>query len=243
MVFAAGEPPGPAPRPTYVPHPHPAESARHPGSTRPPGRARLLPALWIVVTALGAGLTTWAVFLYLGIRARHRRWLAWAAVYAVLMVAFGVLESIPASIGPSLAPIPMLLAWFGGIGHVSAISKSAVRRMKEAGADAPALDAARERIARRLEGRNLAGKDPELARELGVGRPDLPGADDYGLVDVNHVPPGVLARLPGITPDLAGRIARTRQDVGGFSSAEDLCVTLDLPPALTDDLRGHTIFL
>lgn len=195
------------------------------------------------MTALGVGFATWAVFLYLGIRARHRSWLVWSAVYAALMVAFMVVESIPAPIGKDLGPIPMTLAWFGGIAHVAAISRSAVRRMREVGHHAPGLDAARERIKQRAEGRRLAGTDPTLARELGVGRPDLPGADHYGLVDVNHAPPSVLCWLPGITPDIAGRIEVTRQSVGGFSSAEDLCVTMDLPPRLTSDIREHAVFL
>lgn len=203
----------------------------------------MFPVLWITVTALGAGFTTWAVFLNLGIRARRRLWLAWSAVYAAIMVAFVVLEAIPAPVGADLAPIPLALAWFGGIAHVAAISRSAVRRMREVNSHAPALDAARERIKQRAEGRRLAARDPALARELGVGRPDVPGADHYGLIDVNHAPPGALCQLPGITLDIASRIEATRQSVGGFSSAEDLCVTLDLPPALTSDLREHAVFL
>lgn len=201
------------------------------------------PALWIIVTAVGVGFATWAVFLYLGIRARRRPWLWWAAVYAVLMVAFMVVESIPAPIGKDFGPIPMTLAWFGGIAHVSAISRNAVRRIREVNDHAPSLDAARERIKQRAEGRRLAGADPTLARELGVGRPDLTGADHYGLIDVNHAPPSALCWLPGITRDIAGRIEVTRQSIGGFSSAEDLCVTMDLPPILTSDIREHAVFL
>ena len=76
-----------------------------------------------------------------------------------------------------------------------------------------------------------------------MGRPDVPGADDYGLVDVNHAAPGALCQLPGITPRIAARIEQGRQSALSFISADDLCVTLDLPPDLTDDLREHAIFL
>jgi DNA uptake protein ComE-like DNA-binding protein len=197
----------------------------------------------VTTTALGAGVLTWAVFLMLGIRARHRAWLVWSAVYAALTVAFAILEALPDPGGTAaeIAVIPLIFTWFGGIAHVTVISQDATRRIWRA--NDPSLLAARERIERRAEGRRLAAQDPMLARELGVGRPDVPGADDYGLVDVNHAAPDALCQLPGITPQIAARIAQARQSALSFISADDLCVTLDLPPGLTDDLREHAIFL
>ena len=197
----------------------------------------------VTLTALGAGVWTWVVFLVLGIRARRRAWLLWSAVYAALTVAFVILEALPDPSGTAagIAVIPFILAWFGGIAHVAVISKDATRRIWRD--NAPSLVAARERIERRAEGRRLAVQDPLLARELGVGRPDIPGTDDYGLVDVNHAAPDALCRLPGITPQIAARIEQARQSALTFISAEDLCVTLDLPPGLTDDLREHAVFL
>lgn len=197
----------------------------------------------VILTALGAGVWTWAVFLMLGIRARRRAWLLWSAVYAALTVAFVILETLPDPGGTAagIAVIPFILTWFGGIVHVAIISKDATRRIQRL--NAPSLVAARERIERRAEGRRLAAQDPVLARELGVGRPDVPRADDYGLVDVNHAAPNALCQLPGITPQIAARIEQARQSALSFTSAEDLCVTLDLPPGLTGDLREHAIFL
>jgi hypothetical protein len=48
------------------------------------------------------------------------------------------------------------------------------------------MEAAEDRIDLRAEGRRLLASKPALAREVGVGRPDLSGASDYGLIDVNH---------------------------------------------------------
>jgi DNA uptake protein ComE-like DNA-binding protein len=76
-----------------------------------------------------------------------------------------------------------------------------------------------------------------------VGRPDIPESDDYGLVDVNHASREALCRLPGITPEMAQRIADTREGVGFFRSAEDLGITLDLPPQLIDDIQEYAVFL
>ena len=62
-------------------------------------------------------------------------------------------------------------------------------------------------------------------------------------MDVNHCPAAALTRLPGISNGLAARIVREREQAGGFSSAEDLGVLLDLPPATVDGLRDTAIFL
>ena len=202
------------------------------------------------MAAAGVGFFTWAVFLILGRNAQRRAWLVWSAVYAALMVAFCVLEAVSGSsvtdTAASIAPIPFAFAWFGGLLHVAVISKDATRRIQQVrrvSDGTPVLIAARERIKEREEGRRLAAKNPVLAREVGVGRPDLPGTQDFGLVDVNHAAPEALCTLPGITPQIAEYIEQTRQSVGLFTSAEDLCVTLNLPANLTDDLREHAVFL
>ena len=52
------------------------------------------------------------------------------------------------------------------------------------------MAAARTRIERRATGRHMLASQPALAHEVGIGRPDIPGADDYGLIDVNHCPGG-----------------------------------------------------
>ena len=203
-----------------------------------------------MMAAAGGGFLTWYVFLILGRNAQRRAWLVWSAVYAALMVAFCVLEAASGSsvtdLAASIAPIPFAFAWFGGTLHLAVISKDATRRIQQvrrASDGTPVLIAARERIKEREAGRRLAAKDPVLAREVGVGRPDLPGTRDFGLVDVNHAAPAALCKLPGITPQIAEYIEQMRQSVGLFTSAEDLCATLDLPPNLTDDLREHAVFL
>jgi hypothetical protein len=75
-----------------------------------------------------------------------------------------------------------------------------------------------------------ARRDPLAARERGVGRPDIRGADHGELVDVNHAPAAVLQTLPGIDADLARRIVATREGVGQFSSVADMAFVLDLDP-------------
>lgn len=106
-----------------------------------------------------------------------------------------------------------------------------------------ALDAAKVRLQRRAEGRRLLARDPLLAREVGLGRPDLPGSDDFDLVDVNHASEQALWLLPGITEDVIRQIVKVRQDIGGFDSAEDLGDALHLPLAMVDEMAEAAVFV
>jgi len=227
-----------APAPRAVSARAAAAGANARATARPPGlRARA----WLLF-CLPFGFTTWAAFLYIGIRARRPRWLAWAGVYAGMFAGFAVLENPahPSETAKSVAFGLLLATWIGGGIHATSVSGDAARRIRHR-AD-PALEAAQDRIERRAEGRHLLASKPVLAREVGVGRPDQPGASDYGLVDVNHASAAALTRLPGITEDLARRIVSERSQLGGFTSAEDLGVLLDLPPATVDGLRDMAVF-
>jgi DNA uptake protein ComE-like DNA-binding protein len=105
------------------------------------------------------------------------------------------------------------------------------------------LQRARERLANRAGALRLARENPELALEVGVGRPDLPGADHGGVVDMNHAPVAAIKSLPGLDEHLAHRILDTRGRVSGFASLEDLGMVLDLPGDQVERLRGHVVFL
>jgi DNA uptake protein ComE-like DNA-binding protein len=78
---------------------------------------------------------------------------------------------------------------------------------------------------------------------MGVGRPDVTGAADAGLVDVNNASVTALLALPRIDGDLATQIVETRGKVNGFSSVEDMGVAMDLPGDVVEALRGAVVFL
>lgn len=89
----------------------------------------------------------------------------------------------------------------------------------------------------------FAKRNPRLADELGIGRPDLRrNFNDGGLLDVNHVRESYLPHLPGVNQDLAARIVGHRQSVGGFHTAGDLEVTFDVKPEPPDEERDFMIF-
>ncbi|WP_214366510.1 hypothetical protein [Pseudonocardia sp. H11422] len=101
----------------------------------------------------------------------------------------------------------------------------------------PELDATRRA--------GLATADPLLARELRIGRPDLPrNYDDGGLIDLNSAPAGVIADLCGIDPGAAQHIVEARTTAGVPSAqVDDVFAYTDIPVALWDRIRDRAMVL
>lgn len=78
---------------------------------------------------------------------------------------------------------------------------------------------------------------------MDIGRPDLPGAEHGGVIDVNNIPPRFLTNLPRIDDAIANEISKFRRKLDGFSSVEERVMELDLPPHTVDHLRDRTMFL
>ena len=191
------------------------------------------------------GWLGWTAFLYTGLRARKRSWLVWSGVYFVAAaVAIGTMTA-----GGSGDGVNGPVEGFGAILtfatmaatfiHSLVIRRPFLRRM--------ALMRAQEHHDYRLEGAEMAldvaARDPRRAKQMGVGRPDLPGSFDGGLVDVNSAPAEVLATLPGVGAEQAIEIATARTELRAFTSLEDMGSALDLPAPLVEELRGHVVFL
>jgi hypothetical protein len=106
-----------------------------------------------------------------------------------------------------------------------------------------AVSGAEDRMNVRNKARKLARKDPALARELRIGRPDLPREyDDGGLVDVNHVPAAVLVSHLKLTAQQAAKVASVRDEIGRFDGPTDLEAYAGLPPERVDELSDLMIF-
>jgi helix-hairpin-helix protein len=117
-------------------------------------------------------------------------------------------------------------------------------RVFEARPQDPAIAAALHARQRREEARAIAVRDVDLARELRIGRPDLPRQfDDGGLVDVNHAPAPVIVHLLGLSEADAVQVTEARDRIGGFSSAEEVIAYTDLSPTLVDGIRERLLFL
>jgi hypothetical protein len=221
------------------------------GAVMPPAQRRhgtAVSYLWAAVPLVTLGLATWAVFLFAAARQRSW-WLGGASAgYAALLVVW-VVAAAPERTGPladGIMAAAFIACMFGGFAHALAVRSQVFPAAAPRPGDLlhEAEHEALRRRGLREQARELATRDPALARQLGIGRPDLRrDYDDGGLVDVNHAPAAVLATLPGVTPDLAARAVELRDTRGAFVSADDLALALDMPSTWVTPLSDLTVYL
>jgi hypothetical protein len=201
---------------------------------------------WCVLLPITSfGWLTWLSFVYAGARAREWTWFAFGVAYGLLAgLGFALVNAAENVDDPSHgAGISIALGLMGGgLMHGLAIRKRFEARCAEIANDG--LDAAERRRSLQRLGRRIALEEPLRARELGVGRPDLRGAFDAELVDLNSAPAGAIAAGCGVDPDVAARIVRVREQIGGgFASLEDMDLVLDLPVPVLERLRTTAVFV
>ena len=208
------------------------------------GHGRLRQFAWASVPVWSLSLLAFVPFLRIAsARRRARDWAVFAGYLAAVIVEV-VLASLPGrnDVGATVAGL-MALALAGTAAvHTFVAFRPGSALAGELGSAAPpnelAVDSARARMRRRSQARELAMANHVLARELGIGRPDVPhDYDDGGLVDVNHVPGDVLGSCLGLTPQETAAIVAARDQLGGFTSPEELSVYAQLSPDRVDDLR------
>ena len=103
------------------------------------------------------------------------------------------------------------------------------------------IEAAR---AKRAESRRLAERDPMMARELRIGRPDLRREyDDGGLVDLNAVPIETLVREFELSEQAAGSLAEVRERIGRLDNVEEVITFGDVPEGSAQLMRERGIVI
>ncbi|MGH3258783.1 MAG: hypothetical protein ACRDOU_25865 [Streptosporangiaceae bacterium] len=210
--------------------------------------------LWASVPVWSIGFLSFVPFLgYAIIRRRKADWAVFAAYLAAtigLIVALGSAGSGNGGGTAALGGFIIALAGCAAV-HAAVLFRPGNAPASEVPAALPgtrqhnkdAIAEAKDRIERRKDARRLAETDPALARDLHIGRPDVPrDYDDGGLVDVNHVPGAVLAAGLGLTPDEVTDVIAARDKLGKFTSAEELCAYTDMSPDRVDELRDLMIF-
>jgi hypothetical protein len=190
----------------------------------PPSRGRLILRQlgWASMPLWSIGLLAFGPFLWLAIT-RRRRWdraVVTAYIAACTVAGHALVACRPGRRDASGRPV---------------ISKAYGNVLAESRAG--------ERMDVRNKARKLALKDPALARELRIGRPDLPREyDDGGLVDVNHVPAAVLVSHLNLTAEQAAKVVSVRDQIARFDGPTDLEAYADLPPERVEELSGLVIF-
>lgn len=205
---------------------------------------RLLASWWILLALIPVGFVAWGALVYAGIRARRPLWIGFGVLYLALLT-LGFMLDVPESeeerrqlddVGIAI----VILTWGAAIVHSLAIRSAYLERLELL--EGRRYDAAEDRVEERREARRLASEEPHKAVEMGVGRPDRAGFHG-SVVDLNNAPASVIEELPGISREVAERIVVMRDEVGGFSSLEDLAHVLDLPVTLVDRIRAEVVVL
>jgi DNA uptake protein ComE-like DNA-binding protein len=202
-----------------------------------------LDAHWAFISLVPLGLGAWAP-IYAGVKARRVLWILLGVLWtAVIVVAFALnTTTVSGQHGDNDGAGGLfILGWVGAIA-TSFIIRPAYQRQMHSRMQ-HAIEAGEERLADQQRAAHLARGNPRLAKEIGVGRPDRPGAADGGLVDVNNASVTALLTLPGIDGDVATEICECREKLNGFSSLEDFGETLDLDGGVVEGLRDRVVFL
>jgi Helix-hairpin-helix motif len=203
----------------------------------------MLALAWAAVPVLSIGLLSWVPFLYMAARTRAPKFARLAALYLSLTLLTGVLLGISGQHDAARTIAGLLLITLGasGCAHTLSLRREYGRQLELA--DDPRMLQAEQRSELRERALSIVRHDPKRALEMGIGRPDVPGSFDAGLVDVNHAGPEVLATLPGIDAAKAARIVELRMNGSGFESPEDLDMVLDVDPGTLAELRARAVFL
>lgn len=229
------------------------------GRNRPqlPRRRGAAQLWWAAIPVVSIGFLAFVPFLaYAIMRGRKRDWAVFATYLALTVAMIVTIGAIPSSSGASAGVGGFIIALAGCAAiHACILFRPAPRvppqAQPQAGPEAAsprqrnrdALRQAQDRIERRKDARHLAATNPALAAELRIGRPDLPREyDDGGLVDVNQVPAAVLEGQLGLTAQEVTDVIAARDQLGKFSSADELCAYTKLSADRVDELRDLMIF-
>jgi hypothetical protein len=209
--------------------------------------------LWAAIPIVSIGFLSFVPFLgYAVMSRRPRDWAVFAAYLAATLALIVTTGAVGSNSGGSAAVGGFIIALAGCAAVHSAILFRPSGASVSGGPAVPAglqqrnqaaVAEAKSRIERRKDARHLAETNPALARDLGIGRPDVPRSyDDGGLVDVNHVPGDVLAAHLGLAPAEVSDVLAARDKLGRFTSADELCAYTELAPDRVDELRDLMIF-
>ncbi len=228
----------------------------------PPAPRQRTPAWLWAVPVFTCGLLGFLPAVVIAAKCRTRSTILWAVGFALTSLVGFLLTGMQSSNADNLASdlgAFLLLAMMVGGACYGVIAGAKVHWATAPLVDlppppgyvGPPVDPNAQAIAgvmaarqKRAEARTLAQRDPHLARDLRIGRPDLPRHyDDGGLVDINSAPADALVRGLGLTPALATHVIDVRRQLGGFERVDDLVNLAGVPDPVYDQVVERIIVL
>jgi hypothetical protein len=209
---------------------------------------------YVVVIVCSFGLLAWLPFVHAGRQLGRPAVTRLVWRYAAAAVVIGILLAVTPrdAKGETASGAGETISVIGGLLAIATIAigcvqQAPLRREVYGGAPPPqehvdpALATALEARERRAAARQIAERDPLLARDLHIGRPDLSGTyDDGGLVDLNSAPAKVIAEVCGLAPSTGEDIAAARPP-SGFMAVDDVFSLTDIPVSAWDVIRDRAV--
>lgn len=199
---------------------------------------------YLVLVVLSIGMLSFVPFVHAALRLRRSPllWL-WAVLYtAAVIIMFQFTDT--RQIGGVIIGLTVVATVHSAMLRRKVWSPAALA----ARAIDPAADSAVAAVlaarTRRANARRIAATDPRMARELCIGRPDLPRRyDDGGLVDLDTAPASALAHMCGIDLAIAQEIVGARIPGVPLAAVDDLFTRLDVPYELWDRIRDRGVVI
>lgn len=217
--------------------------------------------LWLVPLVTCGFLSPIAPFA-IAVKSRTVSAWSWFAGFALAwLVAFTVIGVLPEGDDGALSSLMVglyLLTWIGSTVYAmvkaQALDWGGAPRVHHApvvhGAPIPydpnsaAIAQVQALRRRREEARAVAEGDPQMARDLRIGRPDLPRHfDDGGLVDVNDAPEEAFVRALGLTAEQAAKFVEVRLHHGRFRYLSELTAYEALDHATFDRVKERLVVI
>lgn len=227
------------------------QPATHPVASRPPKWLWILPVL-------SMGLLSVVPPIVIAAKARSSRTWWWAGglsaawLAGFTMVGADESDGVVSNIGVSI----YFGAWIGAVIFSLVMGPKVAWPSKQTyvpmGPPPPpvydpnsaAIVGVQDRRQKRHEAREMLSRDPAMARDLRIGRPDLPRQyDDGGLVDVNSAPAEVMAQWLGLTAAQSATVVEARQHLGRFEHPDDLVNLAGLDAAVYDQVKDRVVLM
>jgi DNA uptake protein ComE-like DNA-binding protein len=211
----------------------------------------LINSWWLILPFTFPLYLNWTAFIYVGITARHRKWILYGVIYAIpsmLLTFIGSTansnEIIDANSTIGILIIIIYLMGCTSIIHAFSLREEYLIRLK-ALKNVKNDDKLRKKIAREYglgdrvssdtQEHSTIIKDEKQAVSDGSVKDFPPTVSP--LTDINNDPEDLLLELPGINETLAKKIIQLRRSGIYFDSAEDFGESLSLKPHVVERIK------
>ncbi len=210
---------------------------------------RLRNSIWLLWPALSIGILTSVGLLLIGLKAKQRSWLVFAALYGVWTVCFfvsssfvesGTKENPSDSVGNTVLGAATFILWLIGMAHSFYLNRSWLRwraanpkgqtAWYASGVAAPAQSAS--------PSPQPAQDSAETLSALYRGAASGSATQTTAAVDLNSAAPAELAAM-GIDDLWVERIVAARARLGGFHAPDQLMTEAGVPPHVYAAIRGR----